>query len=141
MLATSAVLMAALPGCHLPWQKSGPPPGSIVFGRGIHRVSPYEIVVTREQDTFHRKQSVAWVAYLRHPARTRTLTVTILSASGHVIQQKSVSNINPKWTEIADSGEPVRGFVTLGVKVPGEYTISYAHRSAVLAEGTFRLRR
>lgn len=141
LLLFSAVATATLvSACHLPWQKSGPPPGTIVFGTGIRRVSPHEINIVNLRNTFHRKQSIAWVAYLAHPAGARTLRLTIFSASGKAIRHFPIPHVNPKWTQIANSGERVQGLMLIGLRDPGTYTLELTHRSKVLADGSFRLR-
>jgi hypothetical protein len=145
-LATCTLLAATMvsgTGCRLPWQKKpAPVPGAIIFGLGIRRLSAHEIDVVKPRNTFRRGQSVAWVAYLKRRADARSLTLTIVSASRthSVIRNQTVGGVNPAWNEVANPGEPVSGFLLLGLNIPGRYTMQYSNGNAALARGTFRLR-
>lgn len=130
-------------GCAPPWQSSHPPaPGTIVFGFGIHRVSAHEIDIVKQRTVFYRGQSVAWVAYLKHRAGARSLTLSLLALTTHaLVLNESVRKIKPAWIELANPGETVRGFEMLGVSLPGTYVMRYTRGNIVLAEGTIQLRR
>ncbi|HEV3312669.1 MAG TPA: hypothetical protein VG815_19320 [Chloroflexota bacterium] len=136
------MVLLGLPGCSGFWQSSGPAPGTIIFGTGIHRVSAHQIDIVGERTTFHLRQSVAWVAYLRHPAGATTLTLSILSPSNSspVITPQTITRVDPKWTQLANPGEPERGLRVLGVPLPGRYIFRYSRGSVVLAEGTVNLK-
>lgn len=140
----SIVCMAAtiilLSGCAL-FGGSVNHSGKILFGFGFHRVSSHQIDIRKPRTTFFPGQTVAWVAYLKHPARSRTLTMTILSARTRhpVFGPRAIPNVNPKFTVLANSVR-FQALTEWHISAPGKYTLRYYRGSHLLAEGTFQLR-
>lgn len=116
-------------------------PGTIIFGSGTHRLSAYQWTVNNPHSTFREGKWMGWVARLKRPLASDSVTVSVYAGPHKVlIWQQTVPRVNPGFVQLADSA-PVDAFTKVGTggPVPGTYVLRYAAGGKVLAAGSFRV--
>ena len=143
-LAAMSSIFVLLTGCGpFGGSTTTQPPGTIVFGSGISRVSAYQFVVKHPHPSFKDGQVIGWVAQLSRAIGKAPVTVDVIDvASKQTLYRAQLVTVKASWVQLAKSA-PVDAFVKAGTRgpVPGQYTLEYVQGSTVLAKGTFRIRR